>query len=66
VIDYAIPANDDAIRAIRLVCGKMADSVLEGKAGFAEVPEETAELEGVGEAEALETMEPLIFTPEEE
>jgi small subunit ribosomal protein S2 len=66
VIDYAIPANDDAIRAIRLVCGKMADSVLEGKAGFAEVPEEAAELEGVGEAEALETMEPLIFTPEEE
>jgi hypothetical protein len=44
----------------------MADSVLEGKAGFAEVPEEAAELEGVGEAEALETMEPLIFTPEEE
>ena len=66
VIDYAIPANDDAIRAIKLVCGKMADSVLEGKAGFAEVPEEAAELEGVGEAEALETMEPLIFTPEEE
>ncbi len=66
LIDYAIPANDDAIRAIKLVCGKMADSVLEGKAGFAEVPEEAAELEGVGEAEALETMEPLIFTPEEE
>ena len=65
-IDYAIPANDDAIRAIKLVCGKMADSVLEGKAGFAEVSAEAAELEGVGAAEALETMEPLIFTPEEE
>ncbi|MBA7636106.1 30S ribosomal protein S2 [subsurface metagenome] len=66
VIDYAIPANDDAIRAIKLVCGKMADSVLEGKAGFAEVSVEAAELEGAGAAEALETMEPLIFTPEEE
>ena len=66
VIDYAIPANDDAIRAIKLICNKIADSVLEGKAGFGEVPVETAETEGVGEAEALETMEPLIFTPEEE
>ena len=66
LIDYAIPANDDAIRAIKLVCGKMADSVLEGKAGFAEVSVEAAELEGVGAAETLEPMEPLIFTPEEE
>ncbi len=66
VIDYPIPANDDAIRAIKLICGKIADAVLEGKAGFAEVSLEAAELEGAGEAEALETMEPLIFTPEEE
>ena len=66
VIDYPIPANDDAIRAIRLICGKIADAVLEGKAGFAEVSIEAAEMEGAGEAEALETMGPLIFTPEEE
>ncbi len=66
VIDHPIPANDDAIRAIRLICGKIADAVLEGKAGFAEVSIEAAEMEGTGEAEALETMEPLIFTPEEE
>lgn len=31
-IDYAIPANDDAIRAIRLLCAKIADSALEGLA----------------------------------
>jgi small subunit ribosomal protein S2 len=31
-IDHPIPANDDAIRAIRLVISKMADAVLEGKA----------------------------------
>jgi len=31
-IDYVIPGNDDAIRAISLVAGKIADAVLEGKA----------------------------------
>jgi small subunit ribosomal protein S2 len=31
-IDYRIPANDDAIRAIKLICSKMADAVLEGNA----------------------------------
>jgi small subunit ribosomal protein S2 len=30
VIDYLIPSNDDAIRAIKLVTGKMADAALEG------------------------------------
>ena len=30
-IDYIIPANDDAIRAIRLITAKMADAVMEGK-----------------------------------
>ena len=30
-IDYLIPANDDAIRAIKLIVTKMADAVLEGK-----------------------------------
>ncbi len=32
-IDYVIPGNDDAIRAVRLLTGKMADAVLEGKQG---------------------------------
>ena len=31
-IDYVIPSNDDAIRAIKLMVGKMADAVIEGKA----------------------------------
>jgi small subunit ribosomal protein S2 len=31
-IDYVIPSNDDAIRAIKLVVGKIADAALEGKA----------------------------------
>ena len=32
-IDYVIPGNDDAIRAVKLIAGKMADAVLEGKQG---------------------------------
>ena len=31
--DYAIPGNDDAIRAIRLISGVMANAVIEGKQG---------------------------------
>ena len=32
-IDYVIPANDDAIRAVKLLTGKMADAILEGQQG---------------------------------
>jgi len=32
-IDYIIPGNDDAIRAVKLIAGKLADAVLEGKQG---------------------------------
>jgi small subunit ribosomal protein S2 len=31
-VDYVVPSNDDAIRAIKLLVGKMADAALEGKA----------------------------------
>jgi len=31
-VDYVIPSNDDAIRAIKLLVGKIADAVMEGKA----------------------------------
>lgn len=30
-VDFVIPANDDAIRSIRLFCSKMADAVIEGR-----------------------------------
>jgi small subunit ribosomal protein S2 len=32
-LDYVIPGNDDAIRAIKLIAGKMADAVIEAKQG---------------------------------
>ncbi|KAF0110547.1 MAG: small subunit ribosomal protein S2 [Chloroflexi bacterium] len=33
-VDYVIPSNDDAIRAIKLLVGKIADAVIEGKTMF--------------------------------
>lgn len=47
VIDYPIPANDDAIRAVRLLTSKMADAVLEGRQGQ---QEEAAAAEEAGKA----------------
>src|SRR5690606_24445643 len=40
LIDYPIPANDDAIRAVRLLCSKIADACLEGLAARDVVEEE--------------------------
>ena len=42
-VDYVIPANDDAIRAVKLIMSKMADAVIEGRQGesYAEAPAET-------------------------
>ncbi len=49
-IDYVIPSNDDAIRAIKLLVAKVADAVLEGKAARKE--EEGAEEKPDAEAQA--------------
>ncbi len=51
-IDLVIPANDDAIRAIKLIVARMADAVQEGIALRKEtMPTEAAEAEGAGEAD---------------
>ena len=43
-IDYPIPGNDDAIRAVRLLTGKIADAVIEGRQGQStEAPAEAEE-----------------------
>ena len=51
LIDYPIPANDDAIRAVKLLTGKIADAVLEGNQG--EQVEEGAAEEAAVETEAV-------------
>lgn len=40
MVDYKVPGNDDAIRAIRLFCAIIADAVVEGKAIYERVAEE--------------------------
>ena len=58
-IDYAIPGNDDAIRAVALICSVMAEAVLEGKQAMeAAAVEDEAEEELPAEYEA-------IFEPDE-
>lgn len=60
-IDYVIPGNDDAIRAVKLITGAMADAVLEGRQGeqLAPAAEEASEeaKEVVEEAAAEEAAE---------
>ena len=70
-IDYIIPSNDDAIRAIALMTSVMADAVIEGRqaleaAAAAEAEEEAEELEYEEEyydEEEEELLEP-VFVPE--
>ena len=56
MIDYEIPGNDDAIRAIKLFCSTMADAIIEGKAAYAE----KSASRGDEEAEAPEVTVSLI------
>ncbi len=49
-VDYVIPGNDDAIRAIRLIAAKMADAIIEGNQGEDVEAEELA----TEEAESIE------------
>ncbi len=56
-IDYVIPANDDAIRAVRLLTSTMADAIIEGNQGTEleeEVAEETVDAQEEEEASVTE------------
>src|SRR5207248_3488520 len=78
LIDVIIPANDDAIRAVKLICQKMADAIIEGRTRFdasrkeatpedmGYAPSTTAtEIEGgVGVPRAKRN--PRVYEPEEE
>ena len=69
-IDYPVPANDDAIRAIRLICSKIADAVTEGSISQAMVATEEIQKEiqeeVLEELEATGISEPLAFTSDDE
>jgi len=75
-MDYPIPANDDAIRAVRLLCAKIADAVIEGRRQLeaqhkdSEQPEEGVsggepiELTGEAAPEAVSEAAPEAASPE--
>ena len=59
-IDYVIPANDDAIRAVKLLTGKMADAILEGQQGVSNeevAAEQNIDLDESNKATEAETTE---------
>jgi small subunit ribosomal protein S2 len=58
-VDYVIPGNDDAIRAVKLLTATMADAVLEGKQGVQMTDEEVEENDEVSEEELEKVEEEL-------
>lgn len=58
-VDVKIPANDDAIRAIRLITAKMADAVIEGRQGQDNVAED-AFIEGDEQTESIEEITTIV------
>ncbi len=62
IVDYVIPSNDDAIRAIKLLASKMADAVLEG---IALRKDEEQEADGAPSDVAMDAMVGTEMTDEE-
>jgi small subunit ribosomal protein S2 len=65
-VDYPIPSNDDAIRAVRLICSRVADAVLEGKAMREGVGMELAVGRSAEAKEAEALPQTLTFSPDDE
>ena len=61
-VDYAIPGNDDAIRAVKLIADCMANAVIEGRQGEAQ---EVSEEEQVAENEEPTTIEEVVAESED-
>jgi len=60
-IDVIIPANDDAIRAVKLITAKMADAVIEGRQGEDSVATVEAELAATeGQADSIEEIVEVV------
>ena len=64
-VDYPIPGNDDAIRAVSLIADVIANAVIEGKQGESFEPEAEAEEQEV-ETEEPTSIEEVVETAEEE
>jgi len=65
-IEYPIPANDDAVKAIKLVCTKIANSVIDGRNEAMSVEIDTTELAAAPQREeTVEILGSYTFEPEE-
>lgn len=65
-IDYPIPGNDDAIRAINLFLGVMSDAIIEGQSAGQKLEEDLFEMEGVvEEIEEIKNDEKIVVDSEE-
>lgn len=63
-VDVPIPANDDAIRSIKLIVGKLADAIYEGRHGQLEGEDEYEEFEGA--EDELDASEEVFESADEE
>ena len=61
-VDYAIPGNDDAIRAVKLIADVMANAVIEGKQG--EDSTVSSEMEEIADSEESTDMETVVSEEE--
>ena len=65
-VDYAIPGNDDAIRAVKLIADVMANAIIEGRQGESmDVQTEEVAEEMAVEAEEPTSMEEVVEATEE-
>ena len=64
-VDFAIPGNDDAIRAVKLIADVMANAVIEGNQGEDAVAP-VSEMEEIAEAEEATSMEEVVAAEESE
>jgi len=65
-IDYPIPANDDAIKAIKLICARIADAIIEGKGRQTSEEVKAAGLPSAETEEPIEILGSYTFNPEED
>lgn len=65
VVDVPIPANDDAIRSIKLIVGRLADAIYEGRHGELEVEDDYEDYEGAEEEFDYDDND-TSFLPEED
>jgi small subunit ribosomal protein S2 len=65
-VDYVIPSNDDAIRAIKLLVAKIADAVIEGKAMRKEEEPEQPAAEAKGERKSRGPRKPVVETEQDD